>query len=83
MNNILPRTPSIEVGMAASINRDAMILADREPYINVTVYTIIPSYFRRERSIAIANPKSPILAIPSEVIHTLLGFRSRWMIPLE
>jgi len=48
-----------------------------------TVPTIMPSVVSLERSRATARPKSPILAIPSEVSHTLLGFRSRWMIPLE
>ena len=47
------------------------------------VPTIMPSVVSLERSRATARPKSPILAIPSEVSHTLLGFRSRWMIPLE
>ena len=35
------------------------------------------------RATTTANPKSPILAIPPVVNHTLLGFRSRWTIPLE
>ncbi len=66
---------SIAAGMAASMKRDAMILADREPYINVIVPTIMPSVVRRDRSRAIARPKSPIWAMPSSVNHTLPGFK--------
>src|SRR5216117_1965743 len=48
-----------------------------------TVPTIMPSTVRRERSRATASPKSPSLAVPSAVSHTLLGFTSRWTTPQQ
>ena len=47
------------------------------------VPTIMPSWVRRERSLATARPKSPILAVPSAVRSTLPGLRSRWTMPFE
>ena len=46
-----------------------------------TVPTIMPSVVSRDRSMATAKPKSPILATPSPVSHTLPGFKSRWTMP--
>ena len=48
-----------------------------------TVPTIIPSVVRRDRSMATARPKSPILATASLVSQTLPGFKSRWTMPRE
>ena len=47
-----------------------------------TVPTIMPACVSRDRSTATARPKSPILAVPSSVSHTLPGLRSRWTMPL-
>ena len=41
------------------------------------VPTIMPSVVSLYRSNPTAKPKSPILAMPSDVIQTLPGFRSR------
>ena len=41
------------------------------------VPTIMPSPVNLDRSRTTANPKSPILAVPFSVSHTLPGFRSR------
>ena len=43
----------------------------------VLVPTIMLSVVSLDRSNATAKPKSPILAMPSDVIQTLPGFRSR------
>ena len=58
-----------------------MITPGIDPDISVGEYK--KSEFAAEHSIGLARPKSKTFTLPSGVIFTLAGFKSRWTIPFS
>ena len=56
---------------------------DNRPFFRLELQSCVLSLRRSPTSVSFARPKSKTFTRPSSVTITLVGFRSRWMMPAE